>query len=257
MKANDRLFDKVYMRQPGYSYPCANVASGIDLELARIQQRNYMEILHFAGIKVDLLPPLETHPDAVFIQDVGIIGTNTVLIGNFSKDTRSGEETIITHRFQGSKFIVLVKEPEKLEGGDVLVAGWRTFIGISQRTNNEGARQFMRAFPFADVKFVPVDAMHLMCYASYIGGGTILIAPEFVDTKFFTGYDLILVPRREASAANALYLGNKQVFIPTGAPITEERLEEHGYTPIPIDISEFQKADGSISCLCLPIYKNL
>lgn len=254
MGKNDRLFDTVLMRPPSDSYPQAVPDGGINLELAKRQHERYREHLRAPGVKVILLLPRDDYPDSVFMQDPAVVGKSVALIGNFSNPSRRGEERAISSFFQNRKHIDFVREPARLEGGDVLITDRKVFIGVSQRTNEAGVVQFSKAFVGIEVEAVPVDAMHLMCFVSYLTGSDLLACPNFVDVSRFGGFNLIQVPESEVPAANALYLGDRHVLMLEGYPATKQSLIDRKYVPIEIDISEYQKAYGSISCLCLPFY---
>jgi dimethylargininase len=81
-----------------------------------------------------------------------------------------------------------------------------------------------------------------------------IIAPDLVDRRSFPGFRFIAIPLEEAYAADALYVGNGRVIIPSGFPKTLMKLKEAGYRPVEVDVSEFYKGDGGVTCLCSPVY---
>jgi dimethylargininase len=81
-----------------------------------------------------------------------------------------------------------------------------------------------------------------------------IIAPDLVDPKSFPGFRLITIPFEEAYATDALYVGDGRVIIPSGFPKTAMKLKEAGYRPVEVDVSEFYKGDGGVTCLCSPVY---
>lgn len=261
----DRLFNVAFVRPPSRSYvDCVSNSPekrSIDLVLAKAQHRTYVSILKESGVNVNELPPLETHPDSVFMQDPAVLGSNRSVIGRFGEETRRDEEKAFVEslRTPGTEIgsIIFVKQPGTLEGGDVMVTESELFVGESRRTNPFGIEQLREIFTGHRITAVRVDLMHLLCGCSYLNKGTILITPDLVDPASFPGFSFIKVPREEAYAADALYMGEGVVLIPSGYPVTSSKLREAGYKPLEVDISEFRKGDGGVTCLSSPVYENL
>ncbi len=148
-------------------------------------------------------------------------------------------------------------EPGTLEGGDVVMTEKDLFVGESKRTNASGIQQLADVLIGVNVTPVKTELMHLLCGCSYLNNKTMIVAPELVDTKSFPGFKFIVIPKDEAYATDALYLGERKVLIPSGFPTTSIRLKEAGYKSIELDMSEFWKGDGGVTCLSSPIYKLL
>ena len=262
----DRLFDCVIVRPPSRSIVgCIStnpMRSTVSPTQASRQHREYVSILREHGIEVIEMPPLEEHPDSVFIQDTAIVGgrSGRALIARFGAVSRRGEEVSVENLLKGIGFKTLrIQEPGTLEGGDVMVTNLGLiYVGVSGRTNTVGAEYLRRVFPEVRVVEVPVTkVLHLLSAVNYLGNKTVAIVPEYIDPKYFEGFKLIRIPIEEAYAANMLYLGERKVLIPAGYPRTAGILKREGFKPIEIDISEFWKCDGGVTCLSLPIYKTL
>jgi len=262
----DRLFDVVIVRPPGKSYKnCVSTNpehSGIDINLAKKQHGEYVKVLKENGIEVIELKPLENHPDSVFVQDTAIVGvkSNLAVLSRFGEASRRGEEESIGDVLRKEGFeIKRIEEPGTLEGGDVMVTDVGVvFVGVSQRTNIEGIEQLARYFHGVKVVKVPISKIfHLLSGVSYLGSKTIAISPQVVDVDYFRSFKLIQIPEDELYANNMLYLGEKRVLLPEGYPKTEEKLRKEGFKPITVDVSEFWKGDGGVTCLNLPFYKPL
>lgn len=150
-----------------------------------------------------------------------------------------------------------IKTPGTLEGGDVLVTDLGIiFVGQTKRTNRNGIELLAKYFQHIEIKVIPVSKMlHLMSTCSYLGNKTMVLCPEYVDPKYFEGFKLIKVPVEEVYATNLLYIGDKKVLMSEGYLKTKEKLRKTGYKPVEIDISEFWKGDGGVTCLSLPFYK--
>lgn len=150
-----------------------------------------------------------------------------------------------------------VQEPGTLEGGDILVTGSRIFVGKSTRSNMQGIKQLTEYVGNLAVQPIKTTMFHLLCACSYLDGNRILLAPDLLHASSFAGFDFVSVPEKEAYASEALYLGEKEVLIPSGYPQTARHLRDAGYKPVETDLSEFNKGDGGVSCLSAPVYKIL
>ncbi|MEO3993045.1 MAG: arginine deiminase family protein [Desulfurococcaceae archaeon TW002] len=264
MGSQDRLYDSVVVRPPGKELTrCVSthpLRDTVDYRLALKQHENYVRILQEEGIKVYKLPQLEGFPDSVFIQDTTVVRSSVkrALISRFGAPSRREEESSIREFLSKIGFAITnVVEPATLEGGDVLITGEGiVFAGITSRTNSNGVK-FLRNF-FKDLKVVAVPndkVFHLLSAVNYVGNKTLVIVPEYVDPSYFNGFKLIRVVLEEAYAANMLYLGDNKVLIPEGHPKTVEKMRSEGYKVIEVNVSEFRKCDGGVTCLSLPFYE--
>jgi dimethylargininase len=261
----DRLYDVAFVRPPGDSY--VNCVSSnpernrIDMALARQQHREYVSILKEADVEVIEFQPLEAYPDSVFMQDPALLGVSRSVVGRFGEEKRRGEEKALIDDLasQGSRVRALnfTKAPGTLEGGDVIVTDRGVFVGESKRTNSDGIRQLQRFVVNQPVIGVRTELMHLLCGCSYLNNGTMIIAPDLVNPDSFPFFKFISIPKHEAYAADALYIGGDKVLIPSGFPTTVTKLKMAGYKAVEVDVSEFRKGDGGVTCLSSPVYKLL
>ncbi len=258
----DRLFDLVLVRPPSKSYlKCVSSnpeKSNIDLTLAKEQHRDYVLMLKESGIKVIELEPLEGFPDSVFMQDPALLGSHHSVIGRFGETTRRGEEKALIEDLKSRRIelgrMTTINPPGTLEGGDVVVTDRGIFVGESSRTNSRGIRQLAESLPGLNVLSVETNLFHLLCGCSYLNDGTMMIVPELVDSNSFPGFRFIDLSKEDAYAADALYLGEGRVLIPSGYPKASKRVKEAGYRPVEVDVSEFWKGDGGVTCLSSPVY---
>jgi dimethylargininase len=258
----DRFFDTVLVRQPANTYVrCVSTnpaKTNIDLDLAKEQHRQYISALRESGLHVIELRPLEDFPDSVFMQDPGILGSRRSVIGRFGEMSRRGEEKALREHLTDLRLDIgavhSVQSPGTLEGGDVVITDRGLFVGESQRTNEDGIRQLSAFLDHLAVKTVKTNLLHLLCGCSYLNQGTIIITPDLVDPKSFPGFRLVKIPLEEAYATDALYVGGGRVIIPSGFLKTTSKLKEAGYKPVEVDMSEFYKGDGGVTCLCSPVY---
>jgi dimethylargininase len=192
------------------------------------------------------------------MQDPAIIGSRGTVIGRFGEASRRGEEKALIEDLadRGVKIgtVHSIETPGTLEGGDIIITDQGLFAGESQRTNENGIRQLSACLDRLQVNIVKTRLMHLLCGCSYLSKGSMIIAPDLVDPKSFPGFRLIAIPFEEAYATDALYVGDSRVIIPSGFPKTAMKLNEIGYRPVEVDVSEFYKGDGGVTCLCSPVY---
>ena len=262
----DRIFDAVLVRPPATRYfACVSTHpdhDDIDVGLAKDQHREYVSLLKAAGIGVIHLRPLEEFPDSVFIQDPGILGSSRAVIARFGEPSRRGEAEVFSDDLKtidseeiGERGII--EAPGTLEGGDVLITPTELFAGESGRSNRIGVDQLSRLLKGITVARVRTQLKHLLGACTYLSNRTMLVAPELVNPSSFPGFRFVNAPAEESYAANVLYLGEKRVLMASGFPRTRSKLVEAGYVPEEVNLSEFQKGDGSVTCLCSPIYKGI
>jgi len=258
-----RFFDVVLVRAPANSYVnCVSTnpdKADIDLKLAKYQHKEYVSTLKESGLRVIEFRPLEDFPDSVFMQDPALLGSRRAVIGRFGEKSRRGEEKALQDDLSYNRVEVgkihFVSYPGALEGGDILVTEHGVFVGESRRTNRNGIRQLSKHLNDLEVRPVKTDLLHLLCGCSYLNHKTMIIAPDLVSPESFPGFRFVTIPREEAYAADALYLGEGRVLVPSGFPKTIMKLRDAGYKPTEVEMSEFYKGDGGVTCLCSPIYK--
>jgi dimethylargininase len=244
------------MRTLGNSYPKCVVRSAnripIDLETAKAQHAGVATAMAALGIDVIVLDPIDDHPDSVFIEDAVLVVGDKALLCPFSERSRQGEEELVKEALlRLDTPIARFQYPATIDGGDCLKSGSDLFVGVSRRTNEAACRQLQEIqtrYRVIPTNFDAEGVLHLKSAASYLGNRTFLVASEYFSNRPFAGYELMEVPRDEAFASNCVVLG-KTVLMPTGAPGTASLLRDSGYQVVQLDISEFIKGDGSMSCL--------
>ena len=197
----------------------------------------------------------ENYPDSVFIEDVALLTPHCAVITNPGAPSRRGETLGIGEVLQNYyDHIFRIESPGTLEAGDVMMAGNHCFIGLSERTNPEGAEQLLTLLKKYGISGSTIDIrnlLHLKTGVSYLENNTMLVAPELMDSPFLDGFKSIEVPADERYAANCIWV-NGTVMVPEGYHVTEQRIKEAGYDHIrTVDTSEFRKLDGGLSCLSL------
>lgn len=243
--------------------PAGNLADGqlthleraeVDAELADTQWDGYVAALVENGWTTREVAFADTLADSVFIEDTLVLLGNTAIVARAGTDSRREEAEAAedTARDLGLR-IERIMSPGTLEGGDVLKVGSTVYVGRSSRTNADGIRQLRAiAAPLGyTVVVVPVTkALHLKSSVTALPDGTILGHKDLVDDPaFFPHY--LAVPEREGVAV--VVLADDTVLISAAAPATAALLEDRGYTVVPVDISEFEKLEGCVTCLSVRV----
>ncbi|KQM15802.1 dimethylarginine dimethylaminohydrolase [Plantibacter sp. Leaf171] len=243
--------------------PASNLAEGlvthqeratIDTELADQQWDAYVAALDAAGWDTTEVSWADQLADSVFIEDT------VVVVGDLAIVTRPGAESrrpeIVAAETTARELGLRIHRIEgdgTLEGGDVLQVGTTVYVGRSGRTNAEGVRQLRNILAPSgfDVVAVPVTkALHLKSTVTALPDGTVLVHPDLVDDPSFFGRHLV-VPEREGVAV--VELADDTVLISAAAPKTAALLEDRGYTVVQVDISEFEKLEGCVTCLSVRV----
>ena len=146
-----------------------------------------------------------------------------------------------------------IRAPGTLDGGDVLVAGRRIYVGLSTRTNRAAVEQLAEILRPLDYEVIPVaftGCLHLKSGVTRVADGLLLINPDWVDPQVFHGHRAVAVDPGEPHAANALALGGS-VIHPAHHPRTRARLEAEGLRVEPLAMTELAKAEAGVTCCSL------
>jgi dimethylargininase len=253
-------FEHAITRLPAQSFSHGLTSSGEgppSVDKALDQHGGYCDALRACGLTVDTLPAASEYPDSTFVEDTAILTARVAIITRPGAASRLGEIELIKKAVLGYRTDVMrIVEPGSMDGGDVCQADEHFFIGLSARTNPEGARQLGVILHAHGYTSSTVDIrgqsrlLHLKSGIAYLGDQRLVIAAELSALAAFRTYELIEVPRAELYAANCIHI-NDHVLIPAGYPKTAAALEALGYASLALDVSEFRKMDGGLSCLSL------
>lgn len=252
----------IMFKQAVVRKPCPEMIHGLteaslgkpDYMKALDQHAEYVEALKASGLKVLVLDADPDYPDSTFVEDVALCTSDFAVLCNPGAASRNGEK--LEMRSILSSFFTQVESIEKpgtLDAGDVMMTGLHYYIGISERTNHAGADQLLRLLEKygRSGEKVPLRHMlHLKSGVSYLEENNLLVSGEFIAHPSFQSFRTIEVEADEAYAANSLWV-NERVLVPKGFPKTRKKIEQNGYKTMVIDVSEFQKLDGGLSCLSL------
>ncbi|MEE4362282.1 MAG: arginine deiminase family protein [Pseudomonadales bacterium] len=224
-----------------------------DVGRALEQHAAYTAALRACGLEVTELPALADFPDATFVEDTALLTPRCAVVTRPGAESRR-EEAAHMRPVLEARFAVIetIEAPGTLDAGDVMQVGEHFFIGLSARTNAEGAAQLVAILERHGygASTVPMrEMLHLKTGVNALDD-TLLVCGEFVDAPAFAGFTRIEIPEEEAYAANSLWV-NGTVLVPEGFPRTRSRIRGLGYDVIDVDTSEFRKLDGGLSCLSL------
>jgi dimethylargininase len=250
------MFTHAITRLPGENFAEGLTTAKLgqpNYPLIQEQHRAYRQALLSLGLDMLVLLAEPSFPDAYFVEDPAIVTPNIAVITHPGAYSRQGEETTIEPFLAYYRPIFHILAPGTLEGGDVLMIGNHFFIGLSERTNVEGASQLANLLAGAGhtSETVAVSAgLHLKSDVSQVNEDTLLITKALVDKPAFTPYRKIMIDEDEVYAANTLWV-NGSLIMPAGFPNTHAKLEKLGLPIIELDVSEARKMDGGLSCMSL------
>ena len=197
------------------------------------------------------------HPDSTFVEDTAVLTARSAILTRPGARSREGEVAAMRPALRSFFPAMLeIEAPGTLDGGDICEADDRFFLGLSQRTNEEGARQLAAHLAREGYTSAVIDVrgmssiLHLKSGISYIGENTLVVMEEMADHELFEGYELIRVTEQESYAANCVRV-NERVLVAAGYPMLTAELKARGFHPLELEMSEFQKMDGGLSCLSL------
>jgi dimethylargininase len=255
-----RLVNRAIVRPPttGFAQGLSAANEGPpDIDEALEQHRRYCDALRVCGLEVIGLSADMRYPDGTFVEDTAVVTSRGAILTRPGAPSRTGEiEDVaenLCHFYPGLRRIAA---PGTVDGGDVCEADGHFFIGLSLRTNEQGANQlagFLREMNYTtstvDIRGIP-GLLHLKTGIAYLGDGACVVGAGVPDFQGLEKYQRIPVDPAEAHAANCVRI-NDHVLLAAGYPQLAAALRARGYLVLPLEVSEFRKMDGGLSCLSL------
>jgi dimethylargininase len=230
----------------------------IDIQKAIAEHRAYECCLADLGVRMISLPALDSHPDAVFVEDPAIVLDEVAVITTMGCESRRGERASLAAALAPFRPLIHMRDPAKLEGGDVMRVGRHLYVGLSARTDAAGVAHLaaeLRPFGY-EVRGVELrGCLHLKSACCCIAPYTILINRSWVDTGPFSNYRLIDVADGEPGAANALNIGDT-IVMPNAFPQTAAILRREGFNVAELEMTELMKAESGVTCSSLIFQDN-
>jgi dimethylargininase len=254
------MFTHALLRLPGDNFATGLSRAGEgapDPEIALEQHQRYCEALSACGLSFTVLPADPRHPDGCFVEDTALLTERGAIIMRPGAPSRRGEVDLIEAALKGLfPEIPRIRAPGTVDAGDICEADGHFLIGLSARTNEAGTEELAGLLGDLGYRATVLDIrshrelLHLKTGISYLGDGRMLATAAVPRVPALDVYELIEVPAFERYAANALRV-NEQVLLAAGYPKTRAAIEALGYEVIALEMSEFRKLDGGLSCLSL------
>ena len=225
----------------------------IDVALARKQHVEYCGTLKKLGLKLITVSADNTLPDSCFVEDTAIVLGEKAVICNMKLKSRVKEVVEVAKVLEKLKETHYIKRPATIDGGDVLRIEDTVFVGLTGRTNLEAANQLRRIGAESDFKIVPVrvhTVLHLKSACTYLRDNCVILSEGHFDVGILCDYKKVVVPKGEEYAADCLAV-NGTVLVAKGHPKTKRLIEKSGFSTKELDVSEFRKGDGALTCLSI------
>ena len=225
----------------------------IDVELARAQHRAYEQALSNAGYRVERLDTSPDMPDSVFLEDIAVVLDELAIITRPGAESRRRETPAVAEALARYRALHVIHPPGTVDGGDVLVAGRRVFVGRSSRTNDAAIvqmRQLLGPRGYTVCDMAVRGCLHLKSAATALDDDLLLVNRDWIDAAAFGGFSLVEVDPEEPAAANALRLADR-MMVSASFPRTADRLRRRGLRLEIVEASEVAKAEGAVTCCSL------
>jgi dimethylargininase len=222
----------------------------VDVDLALAQWEGYVAALHDAGWETIEVPPADDCPDSVFVEDTVVMYGDRAVITRPGADERKPETAATAAVLRGLGYdVVEIEAPGTLDGGDVLKHGGMVWVGMGGRTNQSGVDQlaaYLEQYG-ARVAGVPVrKVLHLKSAVTALPDGTVIGYPPLVDDQDVWP-SFLAMP--EEAGSHVVLLGDDLLLMSTSAPKSGALLEERGLRVLAVDLGEFEKLEGCVTCL--------
>jgi len=225
----------------------------LDVAGARAEHAVYESVLERLGARVRRLPSTPQLPDGVFVEDAAVVLDDVAVITRPGAPSRQPETASVEAVLAAHRPLVHVRAPATLDGGDVLVAGRRIYIGLSTRTSRDAIQQLADQLAPYGYEVIPLaftGCLHLKSAVTCVADDLMLLNPAWVEADSFTGYRALTTDPAEPHAANALALGGA-VIHPLQHARTRARLEAAGLTVVTVPQVELAKAESGVTCCSL------
>jgi dimethylargininase len=242
--------------------PCRNFINGLttselgspDYEKAIEQHSAYIDALKSCALEVFVLNPDENYPDSTFVEDTALLTEKCAVITNPGADSRKGEVGAIAEELSKHfDTVEYIKEPGTVDAGDIMRVDNHFYVGLSDRTDVSGADQMSKilvGYGYFCSTVELSEMLHLKSGVAYLDQNNMVVSGEMVNKPEFAKFNKLVVPPTEEYAANCLLI-NGTAIIAKGYPATREVINSLGYEILELDMSEFKKLDGGLSCLSL------
>lgn len=247
---------RALVRQPGPELTACELThlERVPIDVARAQEQHagLVRALEGLGVAVEVLPPLAGHPDACFVEDALRVHPEVSILTRPGAESRRAEvDALVAHAPEDRPRVRVSGTRATVDGGDLVLMEDTVLCGQSTRTNHAGLKELAHALlPHGlRVKAAPVrGALHLQTAVTRVGPETLLAQPEWVDLGHAPGWEVLQVDGREPFGANALAVAGC-LLVPAHHPRALELLARRGFEVVAVELDEFAKAEGCVTCL--------
>lgn len=227
----------------------------VDQALADRQWDNYCAALVAEGwetVEVDAAPELA---DSVFVEDMVVMFGDLAVLTSPGAESRRAEVEAVERAVRAVPGLTVarIELPGTLDGGDVLKVGSTVYVGASARTNAEGIRQLrtlLTPHRYTVVAVPVTKALHLKSAATALPDGTVIGDPALLDvTSLFPRF----LPVPEPEGVAVVELSRESLLMSSAAPKTAAMIASLGYRVVTVDIGEFEKLEGCVTCLSVRV----
>jgi dimethylargininase len=225
----------------------------IDPHLAMKQHVEFRRMLGRCGALVRTIDGNRDFPDCAFVEDAAIVLDEVAVLTSMGAVERRRELPVVEKELAKYRKLERIEVPAAVEGGDVLAVGRTLLVGLSSRTDAAGIRQLEAIVGQFGYEVVPVrvgQSLHLKTACTALDDRTLLINPDWIDSRPLSGFELVPVPPDEPWAANVLRVGGR-ICLSAAHPRTADMIRKRGHQVETVDLSEFAKAEAGITCLCI------
>jgi dimethylargininase len=225
----------------------------IDHALATRQHAEYCRVLRDCGARVVTLDNHRHLPDCAFVEDTAVVLDEIAILTPMGTAARRTEPGGIEPELRKYRPVERIELPATVEGGDVLRVGRTLFVGLSSRTNRAGIEaldSIVRRHGYTVVAVPVTGCLHLKTACTALDDMRLLVNPAWLEVRPLLGFELIRVPEEEPWAANTARVGGS-TCLAAGQPRTADRIDRLGFDVRAIDLSEFAKAEGGVTCLSI------
>ncbi|MCK5410102.1 MAG: hypothetical protein KAJ30_07540 [Candidatus Heimdallarchaeota archaeon] len=245
---------KAIVREPSISYTqCVSshpLRHTVSLEKAKQQHINYCDVLSSLGLELIKLPPKKEYPDSCFVEDTAVVFGNRAFITRMGVQSRRGEDKEVEKVLKEYFTTKRATKPATIEGGDVLHLPDRLICGITQRTNELGTIQMEDWLQVKVATITNPNIVHLKSYMKYLGKNTMLMNEEYDNHPLLQRLNLLIIPKKESYSVNCLSINNT-VIMSNNFKYAQNVVTEAGFEVISLEMSEFEKCQGALTCLSI------
>jgi len=250
-------FNRAIVRIPGTSVIAglhSGNASAPTFDGINCEHQAYCKALHNAGLAITTLPACENYPDSLFVEDPALVFPRGAILLRSAASSRAGEGALLAPTLRNAFDYVLSLHSGHVDGGDVLVTPDKVIIGLSTRTNLEGAEALQRCLAElgkkSSIAHTPEEALHFKTACTLLDEETVLATQSLAACDVFAGFKILTVPEDEIAAANALRI-NDVVLAGASHLRTLDLLDGNGFNVVPLATDEIGKIDAGLTCMSL------